>query len=734
MKKIIIPFIILLTMLTVGGTLFLNSATTNLKDSKITYLSEISIKNASLIKTKINDLLDLLKADALFISHVSEKSEVVNIEESLKVLKQEAKRNEFKRMGIILKDGKTYLSDNDEVKNFSERDYFKDAIKGNSVVSQPLIDVLDGSKINVLSTPIYKGNEIIGVLFGTIDASMFSKVLEVVSFGGEGYSYIITSKGIPIIYPTHKYGMRGYDDLFSAMRKEPENEQEVASLEQNISDGLDGNMTYYYGNIKRELSYSKIGINDWYMISIVPTSVIMQNSNDLLFQMAIIAIIMVLIIMAISIIVINSYRKNATRLETLAFKDEITGFYNYKKFKIEARRLLNIEDLKYAFVYFDIKNFKIVNDIYGFEKGNDTLKYICNILMSNKKKDEVFARVAADRFVYLMRYTEEEEILNSIRLLNDNICNYIDDYTMTLTFGVRIINDNKDIDTYYDNAMLAIMAGASNSNENITFYNDSFRTSILKEKEYENAMQTSLDNNEFKVFLQPKYNIKTGKIVGAEALCRWDYKNNGLIFPDQFIPLFEKNGFIKTLDLYMFESVCKLLSYLKENDKKSIVISTNFSRYNSINLQTAKTLNEITKKYKVPTSLLEVEITESALTDNINEFIDITKSIKSQGFLLSIDDFGAGYSSLNCLKDIPADIIKLDREFLHELSDNERGRKIIESLVQMAKLLSLTTIAEGVETKEHVEFLKSIGCDMAQGYYYAKPMPIDAFLNILEAD
>jgi EAL domain-containing protein (putative c-di-GMP-specific phosphodiesterase class I) len=247
-------------------------------------------------------------------------------------------------------------------------------------------------------------------------------------------------------------------------------------------------------------------------------------------------------------------------------------------------------------------------------------------------------------------------------------------------------------------------------------------------------MENALQHGEFKVFMQPKYDLKTGKIVAAEALTRWQKPDKGFMFPDDFIPVFEQNGFITQVDFYVLEVVCKTLRERIREHQPNVNISINQSRYLLHDEQYISKIEHMMDRYNVPPELLEFELTESLFFEDSKAMIDIMHQLKQLNLQVSIDDFGSGYSSLNVLKDVPADVIKLDKEFLNEKESSKESEIIIQKTVEMAKELNKRVICEGVETIEQVEFLKSIGCDMVQGFYYAKPMPMDEFFERLESE
>ncbi|MDX5684949.1 putative bifunctional diguanylate cyclase/phosphodiesterase, partial [Clostridioides difficile] len=261
-----------------------------------------------------------------------------------------------------------------------------------------------------------------------------------------------------------------------------------------------------------------------------------------------------------------------------------------------------------------------------------------------------------------------------------------------------------------------------------SFFNEDTRNRLYKEKRLEDNMNKALEKGEFIVYYQPKYSLDdVNEIEGAEALIRWNSPEFGFISPIDFVPLFEKNGFIVNIDMFVFEEVCKTLNKWINKGYTPVPISVNMSRVHLYRDNFIENITDLISKYNISPEFIELELTESVVFDNLNILIDIMKKIKEIGFLISMDDFGSGYSSLNLLKDLSFDILKLDRGFLIETTDTKRGKIIISKIVEMAKAIDIKVICEGVETYEQVEFLKEIGCDKVQGYLFAKPMVLDEF-------
>ncbi|EGT3971661.1 bifunctional diguanylate cyclase/phosphodiesterase, partial [Clostridioides difficile] len=416
--------------------------------------------------------------------------------------------------------------------------------------------------------------------------------------------------------------------------------------------------------------------------------------------------------------------------------DPLTGADSIDKFKINSNKLFaknNPEE--YALFYIDVDKFKYINDMFGYDMGNDTLIHISNTIASELKEDEIFARVSADHFVLLIKYKTDDDIktrlnniYNKVQILSNPKINY---YKLILDCGIyKISKSDNDINTIMDRANTArktIKGGHKNS---FAFYDKEMHKKILKEKEIENSMVDALNNGEFIVYFQPKYSLSDYQIIGAEALVRWDNPQKGLIPPIEFIPVFERNGFIVNIDFYVFEEVCKKIREWMDEGQKVVPISVNLSRMHFVNSNFIEKFKLIVDKYKIPTRLIELELTETAVLDNIEGLLDTMNNLKEKGFVISMDDFGTGYSSLNLLKELPVDILKLDRAFFTEKDESNNEKIVISNVIKMAKELKMKVISEGVETISQVEFLKQIGCDMVQGYLFSKPMPVKEFEKI----
>ncbi|MDD5936216.1 MAG: phosphodiesterase [Clostridiales bacterium] len=417
------------------------------------------------------------------------------------------------------------------------------------------------------------------------------------------------------------------------------------------------------------------------------------------------------------------------RLYRAAFIDPITNYNNAAKFRMETNKLIRKHKKQsYALVLLDIDNFKILNDLYGYENANVVLKNVCSSIRQMLYKKETCTRYAADEYMMLLKYNEEAEIRDRIIKINQYVLMNASVPNIKFSYGVYFIQDYT-----LSVEQMSIYAGMAKDtikglkDEFIGTFNESIRQAQIRDKELENATETAFQNKEFVVYLQPKYNAITNKIGGAEALVRWISPSLGFISPGEFIPLFEKNHMIIRLDNYMLEEVCRQQRQWMDEGKELVTISVNLSRIHLTINSLLDDILSIVDRYGIPHKYIEFELTESAFFDGKDQLLHVVSSLQSNGFLVSMDDFGSGYSSLNSLKDLPLDVIKLDGEFFRTTDNTERSETVIRDTINLAKHLQMKIVAEGVETKDQVDFLNEIGCDLIQGFYFAKPMPIVEF-------
>ena len=318
--------------------------------------------------------------------------------------------------------------------------------------------------------------------------------------------------------------------------------------------------------------------------------------------------------------------------------------------------------------------------------------------------------------------------VKSFDKMRDILSRYPLDFDIVPIFGVYLIAGKKITpDHMYDRANLAAKHCKGNYIRNYAFYTRQMSQEIEKEQRIVNSMKSALENHEFVVFYQPKYGLSDNQIAGAEALVRWKHPERGMISPGEFIPVFERNGFITKLDYYVWEQTCIQLRKWMDEGKNPLPISVNLSRVSLYNKDIVNVICNLVDSYRIPRRLFQVELTESAYNTNPKAVQDMMQRLREEGFYILMDDFGSGYSSLNVLKDIVVDVLKMDMKFFAGDDREGRGENIMAAVIRMAKWLNMPVVAEGVERIEQVEFLRSIGCEYVQGYYFAKPMPVEEY-------
>lgn len=429
-------------------------------------------------------------------------------------------------------------------------------------------------------------------------------------------------------------------------------------------------------------------------------------------------------------------KQTSRKLEQLAFVDPVTGGRNRTSFEIDGGGAIRSAlPGSYVLVWLDIQKFKLINDLFGVEMGDRVLRYCYETVQARLGDGEYVVRLAADGFNLLLRAegeTELKERLNRMAEAANQFEPFSErNYLLLFSAGIYPIDDpSLPLIRIQDRANIARKKNGGAEDHSLCiclFYSEEDRLRSLREKSMENRMRDALEQGEFVIFLQPKQLLKSGVIGGAEALVRWRAPE-GLIPPNDFIPLFEQNGFIVDLDLHVFEKVCAMLRKWLDNGVTPVPVSVNMSRVHLADPQFLERYETIRRAYDVPAELLEIELTESLVFENPHLLVQFIERIRAHGYHCSIDDFGSGYSSLNLLKDMNVNVLKLDRVFFaSQEADNARERTVIVSVIDLAKKLSMGTVAEGVETPRQVEFLQQADCDMVQGYVFSRPVPLAEF-------
>lgn len=476
---------------------------------------------------------------------------------------------------------------------------------------------------------------------------------------------------------------------------------------------------------------------EFYVIRIADSDVVEKEIQKSMVQVYVLMAVMVVFMVCVVVYAVIAYTKNRKEIYKAAYIDQLTGVPSKTKHKLDAQVLIDRQDRKYAYVTFDVDNFKYINEVFGYEYGNRILVHIANVTKHFAKENELYARISGDNFAMLLvDEGTQEQLSQRIGKLFEMIIDYrepeedLNLCALKFSCGVYRIEGPKDINKVRANANLARTESKKRVLEEIVYYDEKLKTRRVEERELEYDAEAALRNGEFLVYFQPKYDVESERIIGAEALVRWNHSERGMLSPGLFIPVFETNGFIIELDMYVLDKVCELIAAWIEAGIPPICISVNLSRTHLYERNLVERLVSVVKKHNVSPEFIEFELTESAFYEEMESLLQVMDAIKKEGFRLSMDDFGSGYSSLNLLRRLPVDVLKLDKGFLDdcdEKDDSVRGKRIVMHVISMAKDLEMEVLAEGVETEGQKDFLQEARCDMIQGYYYARPMPLQEF-------
>ncbi|MBD5490258.1 MAG: bifunctional diguanylate cyclase/phosphodiesterase [Lachnospiraceae bacterium] len=435
---------------------------------------------------------------------------------------------------------------------------------------------------------------------------------------------------------------------------------------------------------------------------------------------------------------IRQTNENETQTEEIHMKDSLTGLDRYEVFLEKLEKAIEqIGDARISIVYTDIKHFKYINDTYGYQVGNALLRDFVEEITENSVRLICFSRVYSDNFVTanILRpdITNEQfkEVIHKVNLEWETKFRekYLNSRLQFCT-GISIIDKNSrslDAETAVSNANLARKVAKEMDSDCCVLFDHSMMEGIKREVEITSHVPKAIANHELQVYYQPKIETETLRLIGAEALVRWQKPDGTFVYPDEFIPLIERSGQVVDVDYYVYRETFKFLAGRMAAGKNVVPISLNVSRIHLNKMHILEYVRELFEEYQIPSGLIEFELTESIYLDNTERALELVKGLHKLGTKVSMDDFGSGYSSLNLLSRLPIDIIKLDKVFLKDDTLQESDKIIISCVVDMAKRLSITSLCEGVETPEQSDYLKQIGCQIQQGYYFSKPIPQEEF-------
>ncbi|HBF4254002.1 EAL domain-containing protein [Clostridioides difficile] len=704
-----------------------------ISEAKI-HIKEVAIQGSQLAQRQIEKDLDVLN---IFSNYYASNPDIPN-EEKMKNLLDEMENQKFYTMAIVDINGNAENTKGDKF-SVKDREFFKNSIKGKKYVSSPYVDEINKSiKKIAISVPLLNNDKVVGVLYCTYNINTLMKLINVSFYENNSISYVVRNDGTIILHPQEDSLSKNIYKLL----KQDNDIQEVNRLKKELQENKTGAIVLNMLEEGRYLGYATMDngnsennyIKDWNLIFSIPETVVFSNSEQIINRAIYAVLFTVLVFIAIIFYIIYIKKSNEKEILSLAYEDKVTYIGNQNKFYRECSKyLLDKPSLNYIIVYFDINNFKMINDTFGYEFGDNLLITIAKALKEELTEGEVYARLSSDYFAIFCDYKNgRNKIIGKLDSIRNNIeSNLSIVFEISLCVGIYFVEEGEvDIQKAVNKANMA-RSVAKGKNINYAIYNEDVRNKLSEESMILDDIKIALVKNQFEVYYQPKFSLVNGEMIGSEALIRWNHPEHGFISPAVFIPIAEKSKLILKIGRFVFERVCTDLSEWKKQGKKIVPVSVNLSRVELYQPDIVKFINKTIQMYNLSSDLIEIEITETVAINELNILKNVLNELRKYGFSISMDDFGTGYSSISCLRDMPIDILKLDKSFLDGIEHDERSRNIAKSIVSLAKSLDLVVIIEGVESKEQAELMKQFGCDLVQGFYFARPMPAKNFLDLL---
>lgn len=713
----------------------------NLSRETEKYIRIVNKKTAALVQDRMETALKNLMSIADMIQY-----EDVEIDDSFfGFLETERIKLGFIRMSLAELDGSYKTTDHLSM-NVSERPYFQMALKGYPAISDVLVSGVSGQNAIIFAVPVYRNGKLSYVLTGTHEFWSLQDFFSRGTFEEAGDTYIIDRDGNIVLSSVDSEVQLARGKLLDVILEDDAETislyegQMLKAIQADVEDSAmidtDGEPIY--------IGYCPLSFNNWYLATVYKGDISSLNPDiikRLLFGSLFLIALLIVIVAITFLLQINNQKK----LIELAYTDSVTGGHNEVWFAERFKdQLLRSQDGSYALLAVNIEKFKVFNDEFGHDTGDKLLKSIYTELSAMLLKDEFVSRTIFDLFCVLIRFSSEQDLedklIEFVYRLNNINENVERKYYLTFRVGGFHIYDNTtDYHVALDRALLASTKGKKYCNGllKVGFFSDNTRRQLIEEKNLENCMEQALQDGEFEVYYQPKYSLETNLVAGAEALIRWNSSVYGFLPPVKFVPLFERNGFIRRIDIFVFAQVCQQLKKWQDEGRETVPVSINLSRSYIDDFSIFDIYSGLVEKYGVNPADIELELTETVAYENMENITSLIEDIHRMGFSISLDDFGSGYSSLNMLGNLQVDTLKLDKEFFSvERSETSISKKksldIVTSVIDLARKLEMKTVAEGVESDSQVEFLRKTGCDMVQGYVFSKPLKLDEFDALLK--
>ena len=645
----------------------------------------------------------------------------INLNNIAQILKEEREKHAFTDISIVYKDYKKYSLKNNQLvfkEQLSKSRFLDKAFQGEVVISQFMKS--EDEKVLYYGVPIHEENQVVGVLMATVSTDKIEQFIKA-PFQQNSKVLLIDEEGDVLISQQVENMTNIYSDF---------------NMNNKQNNVVSNNFSFTYQDETYLANRKEIGFQNWSVIVAIPITTIDQTYLYTTVGLVLFAVLVIVLFAGLLLYINHMVFKGRKDVHQLAYFDPLTEAYNKHGFEKKANELLS-KDHMYTLVVLNVHDFKFINHSFGYDVGDQLLCHIADVLRKNLADNELFYHREGDRFAFLIYTQEKEEIICRVQGIMEQISSFEllqkEQYAIHSYCGIKIchmFSTEVNLEVLLDRAYLAQSEVRKLHGNSFAFYDEMMFERAQRKNEIEQRMNYGLTHHEFEIYIQPKYCLKDETLYSGEALVRWIVQNKAMYFPDMFIPVFEQNGFIAKLDLYMFEELCKKMQEWKQKGYSLYPISLNQSRLLFFQEHYVETVKELVERYDIDPSYIILEITEGLATKDVEELVERIKELQSLGFKISMDDFGSGYSSLNVLRELPIDELKLDRVFLMKTKDETKSHIIMHNIISMAKELGMKTVCEGVETIEQVKLLQEMHCDVAQGYYYSRPVPIIDFESL----
>lgn len=694
-------------------------------------LEEISTQFSQKVEQQMHSNMGIVE----FISHEGRYLNKLKEKQNVEKLEDWCKRTSFSEFGYIDSNGNGFNSEH-EIFKVSENKFLRPVLENNNYVSN-VISNYNGKYRNVMifSSSVGEKSNIQGAVYGILEMGSFPDIAHAEFFKGNGYGYIIDRRGNVVIHPEKGYVGK---NVFSQSSKY---NSSVKMQMMKLKVASDESESFVYTNKDKEKKYvffSPIYMNgqrtDLVSVIVTPWEYVFERSSKVIIQSIGLISFMCVIYILVMMYILHQKRINEKKLLIAAYQDELCKIYNRKGFNANAKEFMKKSKHKLCAIDIDIDNFKMVNGVFGYSFGDEVLKYMANIISEIFSNKGIIGRIDADRFCIITSYKNPNKIFRSIEniayKLNQNFYNKKD---MSISAGIYFMDDIiEEPEAIFDKTRLAGNSIKSIPKLYYAVYSEEMALEVNQENWLVEEMKKAIKFEDFAVYYQPKFDIISEKISGSEALIRWPHAEKGYITPGIFIPVAEKTYLIIEIGRFVFQKVCEDIAQWKKEGLNTVQVSVNMSRVELYQPDIIEFIEFTMNKYSISPNDIQIEVTETVAMDEYQHVKEVLNKINEMGISIAIDDFGSGYSSLGCLQIFKIDVLKLDRSFLLNIDNDDKGINIMRGMIEISTELGLDTVCEGIETRDQLEMLKKMKCKYGQGYLFSKPIPKHEYQKFLQ--